>query len=240
MKKHIIAAGAAAFALGLTGMANAATPCVFSAPEEYIHPAKAAKLTGALVQTYVSCNNTGGRVANSETETGTGTCYPTETIAHFNGGLSGVPAGTWTWGPKSQGSVSFKAGKNKITTGSSASLSPEELANARDLFISVKLSDIRDEEGSLIDGGTPGRFNSLARTTLIDRGESKVMTVFDFPTGFDLGLAGGKISKKTSATELIDALGQPALPRCTTIELVDVFIRDSNGNTFARLGTFLP
>jgi hypothetical protein len=239
MKKHIIAAGAAALALGVTGMAHAATPCAFAAGQEYIHPAKAAKLTGSLVQTYVSCNNTGGRVANSKTETNTKTCYPAETIAHFNG--NGTPqTGTWTWGPKSQGTVSFKAGKNKITTGPSSTLSPQELADARDLYISIKLSDIRDEEGSLIDGGIPGRFNSLARTTLIDRAESKVMTVFDFPTGFDLSLAGGKLSKKTSATELIDPLGQPALPRCTTIELVDVFIRDSNGNTFARLGSFLP
>jgi hypothetical protein len=239
MKKHIIAAGAAALALGLTGMANAATPCDQAVGQTYIHPAKAAKLTGALVQSFVSCNNPGGRTANSETETGTATCYPAETIAHFNGG--GTPAsGSWTWGPKSQGTVSFKAGKNKLVTGSSAVLSPEELADSRDLFIAVKMSDIRDDEGSLVDGGNPGRFNSLARTTLIDRAEKKVMTVFDFPTGFDLGASGGKVNVKTSATELIDVLGQPPLPRCTQIELVDVFIRDPLGNTFAKLGTFLP
>jgi hypothetical protein len=240
MKNNLIAVGAAALALGLSGVANAATPCAFTAPAEFIHPAKAAKLTGALVQTYVSCNNVGGAVANTETQTGTPACFPAETIARFNALGGPIAPGTWTWGPKSQGSVSFKAGKNKITGGINNTLTPDQLADARDLFIAVKMSDIQDEEGSVIDGGAPARFNSLARTTLIDRAEGKIMTVFDFPTGFDLDASGGKVNKKTSATELINILGQPALPRCTTIELVDVFVRDPNGNTFARLGTFLP
>jgi hypothetical protein len=238
MKRHTIVAGAAALALGLTRMAHAAPPCELAAGQEYIHPAKASKLTGALVQAYVTCNSPGARIANSETETGTASCYPAETWAHFNNNGT-LPFGTWTWGPKSQGSVSFKAGKNKITTGETAALSDEEKANARDLFITLKMSDIRDEEGVLINEGSPALFSSFVRTTLIDRAESKVMTMFDFPLFFYFQAVGGSVKVKTSATERMDVLGWPALPRCATIEFVDTFIRDPNGNTFAHLGAFL-
>jgi hypothetical protein len=239
MKRHIIAAAAAAFAIRLTGLANAAAPCEFAAGQEYIHPAKAAKLTGALVQAFVSCNNPGGRIANSETETGTATCYPAETFAHFNN-AGAVPQGTWTWGPKSQGSVSFKAGKNKLITASTQMLSPEEQANARDLYISLKMSDIRNEDGVLIGGDPPALFVAYIRTTLIDRAESKVMTQFDLPIFFGFRATKGSVNVKTSATELLEVYSQPALPRCSQIELIDVTIRDPNGNRFARPGAFLP
>jgi hypothetical protein len=238
MKRHIVAAAAAALAIGLTGLADAAAPCQFAAGQEYIHPAKAAKLTAPLVQTFVSCNNPGGRTANSETETGTNSCVPAETIAHFDY-VGSVPQGTWVWGPKSQGRVSFKAGKNKITTGETATLSDEEKANARDLYIRVNMSDIRDEQGSVINSGA-ARLYSFIRVTLVDRAESKVMTIFDFPIAIDLPAVKGSVNVKTSVTEAFDDLGWPALARCATIELVALRIVDPNGSRFAAIGMFLP
>jgi len=236
MKTHILAAGAAALALGTAGIASAASaPCVVT----YQHPAKASQIKASLVQAFVSCNNAGGNNSNSSTETGTTpTCYPAETVADHNG----APPLTWTWGPKSQGSVSFKAGKNKLMA--DPSLGPEDPypqntdPNAVDLYIQVKISDIHDNTG-LADGVT-GSVNSVARATLIDRAENKLMTVIDFPTGFDIPCNNGKVSQKTSATVILDKLNQPALPACTTIELITTLIRDPNGNTFANLGTFLP
>jgi hypothetical protein len=234
MKKYTFAAGAAALVLGIAGAANAASsPC--TPFNHYEHPAKASQIKAALVQAFVSCNNPGGRVSNSETETGTATCYPAETNAAFNAQANGdVPDGTWTWGPKSQGTLSFKAGKNKIGPDQNPL---NQDPNAVDLYIQIKISDIHDENG-LANGS--GSVNSLARTTLIDRAEQKVMTVFDFPTAFPIQAINGKVSRKISATEIINPLNQPALPKCTTIELVSVVIRDPNTNNFAAIGTYMP
>jgi hypothetical protein len=237
MNKYMFAAGAAVLTLGLTGVANASggdsRPC---APfNQYIHPAKAKSVVASLVQAYVSCNNPSGRTDNSNTETGTATCYPAETIAGFDaGGQENVPDGTWVWGPKSSGTLSFKAAKNKITGPPN---DPTD-TTAADLAITIKMSDIQDQDGPV--EGPSGSVNSLARTTLIDRAEDKVMTVFDFPTAFSFQVIGGKANYKITATQIINPLGQPALPACTTIELVSVVIRDPLGNDFAHIGTYLP
>lgn len=234
MNKYMFAAGAAVLAVGLTGVANAASSRPCTPFNQYIHPAKAKSISASLVQKYVSCNNVGGRNDNSNTETGTDTCYPAETIAGFNsGGQANVPDGTFVWGPKGQGTISFKAGKNKVTGAPNV-----DDDGAVDLYIQLKMSDIQDETGPV--EGLSGSVASLARTTLIDRAEDKVMTVFDFPTAFSYQLFGGKCTRKISATQIINILNQPALPACTTIELVSVVVRDSNGNDFAALGTYLP
>lgn len=224
MKKHILTAGAAALALGFASLASAATVC----PVAYQHPAKAGKLTSNLVQAFVSCGNPGGNTPNATTETGTvPTCFPAQTYNE----QAGSPSAGWLWGPKSQGSISFKAGKNKNTN----ILNPT--TNAGDLFISIKMSDIRDAGGLITSSGSVA---TVARATLIDRANSELMTVIDFPTGFGItATSPGKIQKKTSATEILNLLNQPALPLCTTIEVVSVLVKDQPGNAFANLGTFL-
>ena len=234
MKKHILAAGAAVLALGTASIASAAsTPCAAT----YMHPVSAKSIKAALTQAFVSCNNPGGNTDNATTESGTvPTCYPAETF-HEN---AGSPDFGWTWGPKGKGDISFKASKNKLC---GPPLAPATDCNepAADLAISVKISDIRDHTG--IASGTFGAVQTLARATLIDRAEpSAPMTVIDFPTGFGIGVTNGKVNKKTSATEILSqpSLNQPALPPCTTIEVVSVLVKDPNGNTFANIGTYLP
>jgi hypothetical protein len=229
MKKHILAAGAAVLALGSVSIASAASfPCAAT----YQHPVKAASLKSSLVQAFVSCNNPGGNVPNATTETGTvPTCYPSETY-HEN---AGSPDFGWTWGPKGAGTISFKAGVNKL-------LPPDYPLNTQpgvDLYIQVKISDIRDNTG--VATGTSGSVATVARATLIDRAETSApMTVIDFPTTFTIGVSGGKVSKKYTATQILNDLNQPSLPHCTTIEVVAVQIKDPNNNTFANLGTYLP
>ncbi|MCC6764426.1 MAG: hypothetical protein IT293_07155 [Deltaproteobacteria bacterium] len=227
MKKHFLAAGAAALGLGLASIASAAsTPCAVSYP----HPASAKQIKASLVQAFVSCNNPGGNVPNATTETGTvPTCYPAETY-HQN---AGSPALGWVFGPKGKGDITFKAGKNKVV----GPLNTDPTAS--DLNIQLKMSNITDNTGDATGNGTVA---TVARATLIDRAESALgpMTVIDFPTSFGVSAAGGKISKKTSATVILNALSQPALPACTTIEVVAVLVKDPNGNPFANLGTYLP
>jgi hypothetical protein len=226
MKKLILTAGAAVAALSFAGIASAATPC----PVTYQHPAKGAKLTSNLVQAFVSCGNPGGNTPNATTETGTvPTCYPAQT---FNE-KAGSPNAGWLWGPKSSGSIAFKAGKNKVVD--PLNTDPDAI----DLYITLKMADIRNGGGSA--EGQPGSVATVARATLIDRANNDLMTVIDFPTGFGFTVgAGGKVQKKTSATEILNALLQPALPRCTQIEVVSVLVKDTPGNFFANLGTYLP
>lgn len=231
MKKHILIAGAAMLALGSASLASAASvPCAVT----YQHPSSAKQIKASLTQAFVSCNNPGGNTPNATTETGTvPTCFPAETF-HEN---AGSPALGWTWAAKSSGSITFKAGKNKL-------MGPPDYAqntdpNAIDLYIQIKISGILDNTG--VASGTNGSVQTVARATLIDRAEqSAPMTVIDFPTGFGVPVTNGKISKKTSATVILDALNQPALPACTNIEVVSVLVKDPNGNTFANLGTYLP
>lgn len=231
MKKHILAAGAAALALGAASIASAASvPCAAT----YQHPVSAKQIKASLVQAFVSCNNPGGNVPNATTETGTvPTCYPAETY-HEN---AGSPAFGWTWGPKGKGDISFKAGKNKL-------MGPPDYAqntdpNAVDLYIQIKMADIRDNLG--VANEQDGQVATVARATLIDRAEpSAPMTVIDFPTSFGVTVLGGKISRKNSATVILDVLSQPALPACTTLEVVQVLVKDPNGNPFASIGTYLP
>ncbi len=172
MKKHIIAASAGALVIGIASIASAAaTPCAVS----YQHPAKAKSIKSALVQAFVSCNNPGGNTPNATTETGTvPTCYPAETVHQ----QAGSPPLGWTWGPKSKGDITFKAGKNKVVHPLNTD------PNAVDLNIQVKISDIRDNTGTA--DGTSGSVQSLSRATLIDRAADQLMTVIDFPTGFGI------------------------------------------------------
>jgi hypothetical protein len=229
--KNILAAGAAVLALGTAGIASAAPfPCAATYP----HPVSAKQIKSALTQAFVSCNNPGGNVPNATTETGTvPTCYPAETY-HQN---AGSPSLGWEWGPKGKGDITFKAGKNKL-------MGPPDYPqntdpNAVDLYIQIKMSDIRDDTG--VADGTSGQVSTVARATLIDRAEpSAPMTVIDFPTSFGITVLGGKIKQKRSATEILDALSQPALPACTNIEVVSVLVKDPNGNSFANMGTYLP
>jgi hypothetical protein len=228
MKKHILGAVAGVLALGFgASIANAAAvPCVVA----YEHPLKAASFKANLVQAFVSCGNTGGATPNASTEGGsTPTCFPAQTLNE----KAGSPSNGWHWGPKSTASISFKAGKNKV-------IDPLNLdPNAVDLYIQIKASDIRNGTGALVDGPS-GKVAALSRATLIDRAADQLMTVIDFPTQFSVTTSKGKISRKTSATVILNNLNNPALPACTTIEIVAIILKDANSNPFAVLGNFLP
>jgi hypothetical protein len=227
MKKHLFAASAAALAVaGLASIASAAAvPCAVS----YQHPSKAKGLKSSLVQAFVSCNNPGGNTPNATTETGTvPTCYPATTLHQ----QAGSPPLGWLWGPKSKGDISFSAGKNKVQHPLNTD------PNAVDLKIKIGIKNILDNTGDA--DGTNGTVQTVARATLIDRAATQLMTVIDFPTGFGIPVTKGKVNKKTSATVILNGLSQPALPACTTIEVVSVLVKDPNGNTFANLGSFLP
>jgi hypothetical protein len=224
--------------LGL-GIIGSASPADATCPMPYSHPAKAAKLQASLVQMFVSCNNPGGNVSNSATETGTTpTCYPAETFHQHDGT---PPASAWTWGPHASGSVSLKAAKNALT-------GPPDYAqntdpDAADLLISIKMTDIHNVAGladTTTGTGGHGHVQIALRMTIIDREESHVMTLVDLPFAFEIPAFDGRISTKTSLTVLLDRLERPALPACSTVELLSLWVLDPDGIRFAEIGTFLP
>jgi hypothetical protein len=231
MKNTVFAILLAVLAFGSLGYAS---PARATCAAPYVHPAKAAKLEASLVQMFVSCNNPGGRGANSTTETGTHSCYPAETFQHFDYAPSG-----WIWGPHAQGSFSLKAGKNKLTgLGYPENTDPD----AVDLYMRIKMSDIRDENGlanSPADLYNGPRVDLSLRITMIDGAASQPMTIFDFPVGIPIPAVEGKVSTRTSLSALFYRLGVPALPACSTIEVLKVWVMDPNGIRFAQLGTFL-
>jgi hypothetical protein len=218
MKKHIFVAGAAVLALGFTA-SMASAQCA------YEHPKKAGGLKSSLVQAMVSCNNPGGNTPNSTTEGGVPTCAPPET---FNE-QAGSPSGGWKWDEaKGKGDVSFKAAKNKIVG---------QPADSADLAVQLKMGGIITTTGPANGNGV---LATVARATLKDRMNGD-MTVVDFPAGFQVTAVDGKISRKTTANDLlVNVLGQPALPSCSSIEVVSVAVVDPNGNNFATMGSFLP
>jgi len=239
MKRHLLVALAAVFVVGMAASA-AHAQCAFQ------HPKKAGKLQSNLVQAMVSCGNPGGNTVNSMTEGNVPACKPPQTFSNKAGNDS---SGGWKWDPeKAQGKLTFKAKKSCAAKGQGTAVpacNPSSPLNtgpppAADLEVDMTLKGIVSGPGAGTGpaSGT-GNLATVARATLDDRMNGDV-TVVDFPAGFPFSLADGKVNMKTSADALLNAIGQPGLPPCTSIELVTVRVVDSLGDTFAVMGTYLP
>lgn len=220
MKKHILATGFAVLTLAFSASVASAYTCA-GAP--FPHPYKARKVVASLTQAFVSCN-----APNAFTETGTvPTCAPAQTFHQADGS----PNGGWLWGPRSRGTITFKAAQNRIVD----PLNPP--GDSVDLTISINIIGIEDENGP--SDGSSGSVATVARATIVDRLADQLMTVIDFPTGFGVTTANGAVRARTSATAILNSLSQPALPPCSNVEVVSVLVKDANGNSFANIGTFL-
>lgn len=212
-RRSLLATGAALMALGFTA-STASAQCAFE------HPKKTARLHAGLVQAFVSCNNPGGNVPNATTEGGVPSCKLPETFHQ----QAGSPNGGWLWDEdRSTGFVQFSPVKSSAP-------------NTADLRVRLNLRHILNQNGPANGTGT---LATVARATLDDRMFGD-MTIVDFPAGFSITMINGNVTLKTSANVLLQGIGQPALPYCTSIEVVSVLVLDPNGNAFANIGTFLP
>lgn len=190
------------------------------------HPRKAKQFRSALVQAMVPCGNVGGNVPNVATESGVPACQPTET---FNE-IAGSPPNGWVWGPQSYGKVRFLASKNKL-------LDPLNPLNTQDLVVSLLLKQVFDANGAV--SSAPGILAAILRVTIEDR-DGGDMTVVDQGFIFPFAIQGNKVALKTSVNAVLNAMGEPGLPGCSSIEVLSVWVADENGNTFAVPGIFLP
>ncbi len=225
MKHSIAASFIVLVALGTIGRA---LPAAAKCAAVYPHPAKTGKLQASFVQMFVSCQNPGGNNPNATTETGTKSCFPAETFAQQS---QSSPSGAWLWGPHAHGSVSLVSGKNQLY--SPLNTDPD----AVDLFIKLSLKGLLDVTGGAY--GT-GRVRMLVRMTIVDRTASQPMTFVDIPLSFAFAAINGKVSKHTSLSYALNLAGLRALPACSTVELLSLWIIDSVNNRFAELGSYLP
>lgn len=234
MKRHLVVAAAALGFLFIASGAHAQATAYNDTTCKFEHPKKAKETRSSLVQAYVSCGNPGGNAPNDTTESGVPSCSPPET---FNT-QAGTPPNGWHFNfAKGQGDASFKAAKNKLTGPANPT------GDTADVAVSLKLSGIIDDAGPASGSGT---LSTLSRATLRDRqgtspdqSDDVSMTVIDFPAPFPFDLIEGKAKLKTTANVVLNGIGT-SLPHCTSIEVVDLFVSDENGNRFASMGIFLP
>lgn len=232
MKKHVLLALAAVLVVGISASAAHAAGCAFP------HPKKATKFQSTLVTAFVSCGNLGGNSPNTTTEGGVPSCSPPETFSQ----QSGNTATGWFFGPKGSGQVQFKSSAVGVPICDPIThvCVPVTPADSSDLKVQAKLGDVHNSVGLVGDPlQESGFLATTARATFNDRTNGD-MTVTDFPANFPLTVVKGKAKLKTSADALLNGISQPGLPHCASIETVSITVLDSNGDTMANTGTFLP
>ncbi len=201
-----------------------------------IVPAKGVK--GSFVRNFAPCPGTEHPgIPNAETEGDTDACTPV--IPKEVDG----EATEFSYGPKGGCTVGTQA---KLV----AACEDLEAADGTPLglqsgpchitFVKGKCKDIVDGTNAAIDETDLGwGFATLSRASFDDDTNGD-MTVIDFPVTFAFGVPknGGMKIKANSAEALMPLVGpnNSELPDCTSIEIVDVTIKDPLGLPFAKLG----
>ena len=224
------------------------------------HPVKARSMKVSLVQAFVPCGGScigplEGTPCDQDSDCGvagycramiggipySGPRAPSGTFA--NSGLrtcapltfaqqDGLPANSWRWGPKGEGTLSFKAGPDKRPV---SVLNP---LGSMDWRIQVKLNDITVQNGSPPVDGSHATLRLRLRLT-IDDGMAGTM-IEDLPLyRSGIPVVRGKIKETLSLNEILNGFGLPSLPPCSSVELLTAYVEDGYG-PFAVVGGFLP
>ena len=234
MRKHLFVTLAAVMALGLTaGTASAA--CSIK------HPYVASYFKVSVVQAFVSCGNLGGNSPNVTTEGGIPACTPPVTFDE----QAGSPVDGWRFhtavgkGTLNMTPRTYPACVKQGTTLSAACadnpLNP--VGDTDDLRVNLDLRHIIADDSPGGASGT-GALMIYLRATLMDRA-SGPMTLVDFPASFPFTLLLGSVSLRTSVDALLNMIGQPGLPHCSSLEVMWISVLDENGNAFGNMGAFL-
>lgn len=192
----------------------------------------------SMVRDYAPCPGTELPTANTATESGTDACAPVTPDEIVGDGT------LYSFGPKGKCEVSTKAqvvGNCLQLTDDDGELLGLESGPCHVTFVKSRCSGMlgTDAQTPLLPGSDDGwTLATLSRATLADDSNGD-MTVIDFPVTFqyDTVLGGLKLDSN-SAIELIPLVGvtNAELPACTSIEFVDLVIKDPAGLPFARPG----
>jgi hypothetical protein len=220
--------------LALVGLyaGTASAQCAFD-----IVNAKGVK--GSFVRNYAACPSTehGTSIPNAETEGDTDACQPV--APNEDDGV----ATEYSFGPEGGCSIQTQAKlvkaceKVKGADGEPLLLDP---GPCHITYVKGKCFDIRNGSDVPIGESDAGwGFATLSRASLNDETGGD-MTVIDFPVVFDFGVPkDGGMKIKANSADALDGLVGPAnaeLPECTSIEIVDVTIKDPLTLPFAKLG----
>lgn len=195
---------------GTAGGAANAGPCDIDLPQ------KTKAIKGSLVRVFEGCPTPSFTAPNSSTGDGVPACSPplANSLNRFD----------------------EKSGGCKVSIEQKPGECPEPCAP-----MTIQL----DCKGVLLLNGTSTdesgwTLRIIARATTNDPSAGDV-TVMDLPVDIALpAFKAGKVKLRSIAHELEAAIPPPntlALLSCTSVEIVDVRLRDASGNQFARLGT---
>jgi hypothetical protein len=184
-------------------------------------------VSASLVRAFVSCNNPGGNTPNvAVLGGGVPGCTPVENYHQ----QAGSPAGGWAFAPgTSYGRVQIKRTSGGPNVGGYPT-------TARDAAVIIKMYHIDRADGGPGFASGHGVVQVIFRATFNDY-DSGDTTSIDFPLGVGFTLSGGSVSiTKKVGDLLVQGLGIPRFPDCTTLEVVSIAVKDPNGNIFAVPG----
>jgi hypothetical protein len=108
---------------------------------------------------------------------------------------------------------------------------------AADEFMKLKITNIVDRTGAVVNDA--GRLEMTVQLTTIDP-TSGAVTVLPLTGAVPVHLVNGSGGVITSLGVLLTESGFSEIPNGTSVEILDVAIRDPNGDRFAVPGVFLP
>lgn len=210
---------------------TASAQCAFD-----VAPAKGIK--SSMVRDYASCPGTEHPSSNTETEGGTEACTPV--IPSEVGGNGSL----YSYGDKGKCDVNISAKLVKdcsLAVDSAGASLGLQSGPCHITYVSSKCSGLLGTDGVTPIGATDAGWSlaTLTRATFDDATNGD-MTVIDFPVTFTYSIpSSGKMSiKSSSAQELIPLVGvnNADLPSCTSLQMVDISIKDPDGLPFAKQG----
>lgn len=235
MKKVILTLSAVALVGAYASAASA--QCDFNAIS------KAKGLKGSMIRAFAGCPSTEHPAANTVTGGGVPGCTPV------------VPKG----GAVNGSHYMFDPGKGSCSVQTQSKITPDcsqitddngdplglPVGPCHVTYVKGKCSGILQADGltpinASDDAGW--KLATLTRATLDDSTNGD-MTVLDFPVSFPFDdPSNGKISVSGNSAEALSQIVSPtsaALPTCTQLEIVNVWVRDSSSNhaIFASLGS---
>ncbi len=200
---------------------NASRPCGPPRPlgnPTFEHPKSAKTFWTSLVQAFVVCGDVGGNTPDRTTEGGIPACR-TETLNH----QAGSPSNGWHWNE----GIGFGYVKAKPICGPAA----------EDMQIKLRLGGVLDGTGA--PANATGTLAITLQATVSDP-TGGTMTTIPLFGQISVTLTNGDGAVQTSVGVIMSESGMPDVPNGSSLEIVELEVRDPNGTPFARPGLFLP
>jgi hypothetical protein len=181
------------------------------------HPRRSKSYQAEFVQAFVSCGNPGDNAPSTTTEGNIPSCSvetPNEE--------AGSPPNSWQWDEeKGRGLIKLIS----ICKG------------AADAKVQFKMIGVVDETDA--PANTTGTLAITVRVTLDDQTGGDMSTI-PMTGAVPLSFLNGNGGVLTTLGVMLTEAGMTDIPNGSSIEVIDVQVKDPNGNVFARPGLYMP